>query len=88
MHPEAQRYLMRQVTTPPMQSLADDLTPREGEVLRLMVRGQSNKEMATNLRATEGRVKGHVSAILSKLGVADRTQAALYAVKHGLGPEA
>ena len=88
LHPEVQRYLMRQVTTPPMRSLVDDLTPREGEVLQLIVRGQSNKEIAASLRVTEGTVKGHVSAILSKLGVADRTQAALYAVKHGLGPEA
>ena len=88
LHPEAQRYLMRQVTTPPTRSLVDDLTPREGEVLQLIVRGQSNKEIAGTLKVTEGTVKGHVSAILSKLGVADRTQAALYAVKHGLGPEA
>jgi two-component system, NarL family, response regulator LiaR len=88
LHPEAQRYLMRQVATPPMRSLVDNLTPREGEVLQLIVRGQSNKEIAASLRVTEGTVKGHVSSILSKLGVADRTQAALYAVKHGLGPEA
>jgi two-component system, NarL family, response regulator LiaR len=83
LHPEAQRQLMRQVTTPPTRSLIDDLTPRERDVLRLIVQGQSNKEIAASLRVTEGTVKGHVSAILSKLGVADRTQAALYAVKHG-----
>jgi two-component system, NarL family, response regulator LiaR len=88
LHPEAQRHLMRQVTTPPTRSPVDDLTPREGEVLQLIVRGQSNKQIAASLRVTEGTVKGHVSAILSKLSVADRTQAALYAVKHGLGPEA
>jgi two-component system, NarL family, response regulator LiaR len=83
LHPEAQRQLMRQVTTP-ARSLLDDLTPRERDVLRLIVRGQSNKEIAATLHVTEGTVKGHVSAILAKLGVADRTQAALYAVKHDI----
>ena len=88
LHPEAQRHLMRQVATPPTRSLIDDLTPRERDVLQLIVRGQSNKEIAASLRVTEGTVKGHVSAILSKLGVADRTQAALYAVKYGFGADA
>lgn len=88
LHPEAQRYLMRQVTTPPTRSLVDDLTPRERDVLQLIVHGQSNKEIADSLRVTEGTVKGHVSAILSKLGVADRTKAALYAVKHGFEMDA
>jgi NarL family two-component system response regulator LiaR len=88
LHPEAQRHLMRQVTTPPTRSLVNDLTPRERDVLQWIVRGQSNKEIAASLRVTEGTVKGHVSAILSKLGVADRTQAALYAVKHGFGTNA
>jgi DNA-binding NarL/FixJ family response regulator len=72
---------MRQVTTP-AQSLLDDLTPRERDVLRLIARGQSNKEIAATLCVTEGTIKGYVSAILAKLGVADRTQAALYAVKY------
>jgi DNA-binding NarL/FixJ family response regulator len=52
--------------------------------LRLIVAGQSNKEVAATLHLTEGTVKGYVSAVLSKLNVADRTQAALYAVKHGV----
>jgi two-component system, NarL family, response regulator LiaR len=88
LHPEAQRHLMRQMTTPAARSLVDELTPRERDVLQLIVRGQSNKEIAASLRVTEGTVKGHVSAVLSKLGVADRTQAALYAVKHGFGADA
>jgi two-component system, NarL family, response regulator LiaR len=88
LHPEAQRQLMRHVTTPATRSLVDELTPRERDVLQLIVRGQSNKEIADSLRVTEGTVKGHVSAILSKLGVADRTQAALYAVKHGFETDA
>jgi two-component system, NarL family, response regulator LiaR len=88
LHPEAQHYLMRQMRAPVARSLVDGLTPRERDVLQLIVRGQSNKEIAASLRVTEGTVKGHVSAILSKLAVADRTQAALYAVKHGFEADA
>lgn len=84
LHPEAQRQLMRQVTTPQNTSLLEVLTSREVDVLRLIARGLSNKEIAANLFLTEGTVKGYVSAILAKLEVADRTQAALYAVKNGL----
>ncbi len=53
------------------------------DVLRLVATGRSNKEIAAALRLTEGTVKGYVGAILIKLDVADRTQAALPAVKHG-----
>ena len=84
LHPEAQSYLMRQVSAPPPQTSPTHLTERELDVLRLIAQGQSNKEIATTLHLTEGTVKGYVSAILAKLGVADRTQAALHAVKHGL----
>jgi DNA-binding NarL/FixJ family response regulator len=84
LHPEAQRQLMRQMVAPSEPDLLGTLTAREMEVLRLIVGGQSNKEVATTLHLTEGTVKGYVSAILSKLNVADRTQAALYAVKHGV----
>ncbi|GIK38661.1 MAG: DNA-binding response regulator [Chloroflexota bacterium] len=84
LHPEAQSYLMRQVSAPPAQIPPTNLTERELDVLRLIAQGQSNKEIATTLHLTEGTVKGYVSAILAKLGVADRTQAALHAVKHGL----
>ena len=71
---------------------ADDqrpqLTAREMEVLRLIASGMSNKEIGRELVMTERTVKGHVSNILSKLNLQDRTQAALYAVRHGLAPEA
>jgi len=84
LHPEAQRHLMRQVSTPGEPSLLPTLTERETDVLRLIAKGLSNREIASTLFLTEGTVKGYVSAILSKLEVNDRTQAALYAVKHKL----
>jgi DNA-binding CsgD family transcriptional regulator/tetratricopeptide (TPR) repeat protein len=60
------------------------LTPRELEVLRLIARGHSNREIARALFASEKTVRNHVSSVLAKLNVADRTQAALYAVREGL----
>ena len=63
---------------------ADDLTPRELEVLCLIARGQSNKRIALELGVAEKTVKTHVSHVLAKLGLSDRTQAALYAVREGL----
>jgi DNA-binding NarL/FixJ family response regulator len=58
------------------------LTPRERDVLGEIAKGRSNKEIARALRLAEKTVKTHVSSILMKLEVADRTQAALYAVRH------
>ena len=63
---------------------SSELTERELEVLRLIVAGRSNKEIAADLGITEGTVKTHVNHVLDKLGVNDRTQAALAAVKRGL----
>ncbi|MDE8564245.1 response regulator transcription factor [Anoxybacillus rupiensis] len=60
----------------------EELTKREKEVLAEIAKGKSNKEIAASLMITEKTVKTHVSNILAKLGLADRTQAALYAVKH------
>ncbi|PEX81910.1 DNA-binding response regulator [Bacillus cereus] len=62
----------------------DVLTARENEVLELLAKGMSNKEVASVLVITEKTVKAHVSSILSKLNLSDRTQAALYAVKNGI----
>lgn len=86
LHPEAQRVLIRQTLAPaaPFRYL----TERELDVLRLLGQGRSNREIATALHLTEGTVKGYVSTILAKLQVEDRTQAALYAVKHGLVSDA
>jgi len=59
------------------------LSPREMDVLRLLTRGKSNKEIAQALGISEQTVKNHVTAILRKLDLEDRTQAAVYALKHG-----
>ncbi len=61
------------------------LTPRQTEVLRLLVDGQSNKEIARNLKLSEATVKAHISSIFKVLNVSNRTQAALVAKKSGLG---
>ena len=57
----------------------DVLTPRETEVLRLISAGATNKEIASRLYLSEGTVKNHISRILNRLNLRDRTQAALYA---------
>jgi len=77
-----------QVAARLLQDMAEDpLTPREHEVLALIGRGMPNKLIARELSLSEKTVKAHVSSILAKLGVTDRTQAALYAVREGLvGP--
>ena len=61
-----------------------DLTERELEVLRLVATGATNREIALKLSVSEGTIKNHVSNILSRLGLRDRLQAALYAHKHHL----
>ena len=63
---------------------SSDLTSREMEVLELIVRGQSNKEIGASLAISEATVKSHINNILSKLGVTDRTQAATTALQRGL----
>ncbi|HRW17473.1 MAG TPA: response regulator transcription factor [Dermatophilaceae bacterium] len=65
-------------------SLAPDLSERELEVLRLLAAGYSNREAAQALHLVEGTVKNHVSAILLKMGVRDRTRAVLRAIELGL----
>lgn len=82
LHPTIARRLMDRVM-PPDDPLAR-LSPREHDVLRLIARGLSNKEIAFATGLTEQTVKSYVREILGKLGVADRTQAALLAVRYGL----
>lgn len=61
-----------------------ELSAREMEVLRLIVKGKSNKEIASELGVAEGTVKIHINNLLSKLGVSDRTQATTFALQHGI----
>lgn len=88
LHPEVARKLMSAVaaqTEPPTSRAAegeDGLTEREHEVLQLIADGLSNREIAEKLVISEKTVKTHVSNILGKLGLADRTQAAIYVLRH------
>lgn len=75
--------LARGVSAPPG-PLLDALTERERQVLALLGRGWGNAAIAAHLHLSEGTVRNHVSAVLGKLGVTDRTQAALLALRHGL----
>ena len=68
----------------PESSPIDDLTPRETEILSLLAEGQSNKVIARNLGISDGTVKLHVKAILRKLGIHSRVEAAVIAVENGL----
>ncbi|MBA7599178.1 Transcriptional regulatory protein LiaR [subsurface metagenome] len=79
LHSEIAKKLMDQLAQD-AEATEDKLTLRETEVLRLIARGHSNKEIAAALLISEKTVKTHVSNILQKLHLADRTQAALYAV--------
>ena len=85
LHPSVAARLVRGVDHPSEDWLSD-LSERELDVLRLIARGMSNKEIANELVISEGTVKSHVSNILSKLHLAHRTQAALYALKRRLVP--
>lgn len=93
LHPEVARKLMSAVavTEEPPDSRAPaplgELTERELEVLRLIAEGLNNREIAERLIISDKTVKTHVSSILSKLHLEDRTQAAIYALRHGLSTD-
>jgi DNA-binding NarL/FixJ family response regulator len=70
----------------PGRAAADALTTREHEVLVLLAAGLSNREIAARLVISERTARTHVSSVLDKLGLRSRTQAALYAIQHGLAP--
>ena len=82
--PAAARILAKGMRTRSSAPPVEPLTDRELEVLALVGRGRSNKEIATDLGITERTARTHVSNILGKLGLASRTQAALYAVDRKL----
>lgn len=85
LHPAVAARVMREVAT--SSSQPSPLTDRELDVLRAIARGRANKEIARELGVKEKTVKTHVSSILSKLHLADRTQAAIYAVRSGIADE-
>jgi len=86
LHPRIASRLVRQFSRgkPDRSSLFTELTDREAEVLALIARGFTNQKIADDLVISVGTVKGHVSNILSKLHLADRTQAAVYAWQEGI----
>ena len=87
LHPTIARMVLQDLRrpSPPRQPpTSDPLSERELEVLRLIARGMSNQEIADTLVVGEATVRSHVSAILRKLQLASRTQAALYALREGL----
>jgi DNA-binding NarL/FixJ family response regulator len=83
--PSVARLLADSVRRP--RPASADLTPREREVLGLVAQGASNRQIAETLVVSERTARTHVSAILGKLGLASRTQAALWAVREGLLPD-
>ena len=87
MDPSVAGKVLRQASshqTQPSTLITSKLTDRETEVLSLIARGLSNTDIADRLFLSESTVRNHVSAILSKLDVSDRTQAAVIAIQHGL----
>jgi NarL family two-component system response regulator LiaR len=80
----AKKLMLEMQRPSPLPLTEEPLTARELEVLRLVAQGQSNQEIAEALFIGEGTVRTHVSSILSKLHLANRTQAALYALREGL----
>ncbi len=86
LHPKATSHLLNNLSIKGKQErrLVEELTKRELDVLKEIAKGKSNKEIASSLFITEKTVKTHVSNLLAKLELSDRTQAALYAVKNQL----
>ena len=85
LEPSIARKVLGELSHPPQEPLTTDpLTERELEVLRLVAQGKSNKEIAERLVIADMTVRAHVSNILSKLHLASRTQAALFALRKGL----
>ncbi len=82
LHASVAARLMRRSGSP--RPTSDHLTPRERDVLRLVVEGLANKQIAQRLGIGEKTIKTHVSRLLAKLGVTDRTQAAVLAIREGL----
>jgi two-component system, NarL family, response regulator LiaR len=86
LEPSATARLLRELRGRAKPDPLDELSPRELDVLKSMSRGRSNREIAKELSVTEETVKSHVSSILAKLGLSDRTQAAIFGLQHHLVP--
>lgn len=86
LQPAATARLLRELRRGPAADPLSQLTPRETDVLKGLAQGRSNREIARTLAVSEETVKSHVSSILAKLGLADRTQAAIYALQQRLVP--
>jgi DNA-binding NarL/FixJ family response regulator len=86
--PAVAKRLMQALRSPKSHDAVEPLTEREREVLILVAQGRANKEIGRQLGISERTARTHVSNILGKLGLASRTQAALYAVREGLVPQA
>ena len=87
LHPDIARKLMEQVaqqTGFQREAQVESLTEREGDIIRLVAQGLSNHDIAQELFISEKTVKTHISNILGKLNLSDRTQLAIFAIKHGL----
>jgi DNA-binding NarL/FixJ family response regulator len=83
--PELLARLTRALRRPPPVDPLDPLSPREREVLQLIARGRANRQIGDELFISEQTVKSHVSNILTKLGLEDRVQAAIFALRHQAG---
>jgi len=86
LHPRAARELLAARSTTPEPVPAVDLTPRETEVLTLVRQGLANKQIARRLGISERTVKAHLTSTFQRIGVVDRTQAALWAERNGISP--
>jgi NarL family two-component system response regulator LiaR len=86
LHPSVARRLLRELSQSPSAQgpATDSLTEREIEVLQLVAKGWSNREISDHLSISDATVRTHVSSILAKLNLCSRTQAALYALREGL----
>ena len=79
--------LLADSTRAASQQPGEDLTPRQREVLMLVAQGASNRQIADTLVVSERTARTHVSAILDRLGLVSRTQAALWAIREGIHPD-
>lgn len=86
-HPRVAKRLVKEINRSNQKKEIVKLTRRENDILNLLVKGSSNKDMAENMYISEKTVKNHLTSIFRKLGVKDRTQAAVFALKNHIVSE-